>query len=98
MKKTWCVISLLLLAATTAPGFAQDIDLLDKAGQGQWTSMSNRPMVFGQDGRDLGTVKYETGMVMEDGQRYDRVLFIHPPWQKDGFVVGVFPTMAAMSL
>ncbi len=90
MKRVWSMISLLGLAAAFILGADQDIDLLELAAGGRWTSGSDQPLVFGRDGQNLGTVKYEMGMVMEDGQRYERVLFVHPPWQRNGQLLGVF--------
>jgi len=93
MKKVWSALSLLGLAAAIILGAGQEIDLLDLAAQGQWTSLSDQRLVFGRDGQELGTVKYEMGMVMEDGQRYERVLFAHPPWQRNGQLLGIFPDL-----
>jgi tricorn protease-like protein len=81
------LLSFLLL---TVAGWAQEIDLLDKAPEARWTNLARQSLNFGQDHGEQGSVKYERGMALEDGQSYERVLFIHPPWKKDGAIYGAF--------
>ncbi len=86
------VLFLSLLLLTTAV-WAQEIDLLDKAPEARWTNLARQSLNFGQDYGEQGSVKYEMGMALEDGQSYERVLFIHPPWKKDGAMYGAFDTI-----
>ena len=88
IQKWGCIVlSCMLLVAA---GWAQEIDLLEKAPEAHWTNLARQSLNFGQDHGEQGTIKFEQGMTLEDGKTYDRVLFIHPPWKKDGAIYGAF--------
>ena len=90
MKKYPRPASIVLALLLAAAGYAQEIDLLDKAAQARWSNVDGRTLLFGRNQEEHGTVMYEQGMVLEDGKSYDRVLFIHPPWKRNGAVYGWF--------
>jgi WD40 repeat protein len=86
------IASGILLSAL--PGLAQEIDLLEKAAQARWSNRDGDRLTFGRDHKEQGLVRYESGATLEDGQRYERVLFIHPPWKSGGAVYGAFDDLA----
>jgi len=69
---------------------AEEIDLLEKAAQARWSNTENKIINFGKDQGSDGTVKYEHNIILEDGKKYNKVLFIHPQWRKNGTVLGTF--------
>jgi len=90
MLKKVGILVILWIFCTALPGFSQEIDLLEKAAQARWSNRDGDPLVFGRDQQEQGTVRYESDPTLEDGRKYDRVLFIHPPWKSGGTVYGGF--------
>jgi len=88
MRKSTIFILVCLLGIPIA-GLAQDVELIEKAQQAGWRNQE-RNLGFGMDNREAGSIQYHTNAKLEDGQTYDRVLFIHPPWKENGKVIGVF--------
>lgn len=72
---------------------AQEIDLIDQADQARWRNTDNASLVFGREGTASGTATYDSNVVLEDGERYDRVLFTHPQWKSNGLIQGLFPSV-----
>ncbi len=90
MVKKAGILMLLGLFCAGLPGLSQEIDLMEKAAQARWSNRDGDRLVFGRDQQEQGTVRYESGPILEDGRKYDRVLFIHPPWKSGGAVYGGF--------
>lgn len=85
--KTFFVVFITALALGTGLG-AQDIDLISLASGAQW-STSEATVPFGRDAEARGGAKYVNDARLEDGQTYPQVLFMHPPWQRDGIINGM---------
>jgi WD40 repeat protein len=76
---------------------SQEIDLIALASRAQWSTSEGSSIPFGREGRERGEAKYVTDARLEDGQTYSRVLFTHPPWQKDGNISGMIPNITIPS-
>ena len=80
----------ILLIVFSIPVFAQEIDFIERASQAKWGTTTGDTLTFGADGRERGTVRYDRDQVLEDGKRYQRVLFTHPQWKRYGNILGTF--------
>jgi hypothetical protein len=85
--KKFSLVLIVALALVTGLS-AQDIDLISLASGAQW-SASDTTIQFGRDGQARGTAKYINDARLEDGQTYPQVLFMHPPFQRDGVINGM---------
>jgi hypothetical protein len=90
MVKKLYLISIVLFGILSATLFAQDVDLIEKASQAKWGTTAGDTLAFGADGRERGTARYDQNQVLEDGQRYERVLYTHPQWKRYGNILGTF--------
>jgi len=89
MLKKILFFLILFVCICTFGVFSADIDLLEKAKEGQWFNTDNTVIRFGSDGKALGTAKYRYDVVLEDGKKYSKVLFTHPQWKTGGHIKGV---------
>jgi len=69
---------------------AGEVDLIDRAATAKWRNGEMLDLRFGVDSQASGSVKYLENAVLEDGKRYEKVLFTHPQWKKYGSVTGSF--------
>jgi len=69
---------------------AEEVDLIDRAATAKWRNGEMLDLRFGVDSQASGSVKYLENAVLEDGKRYEKVLFTHPQWKKYGSVTGSF--------
>lgn len=90
MCKKSLISFFLFLFITGICGYAEEIDLIAKASSALWTNTDIVSIPFGTDRQDAGTVKYMNNVRMEDGKTYERVLFTHPQWKRQGTLAGVF--------
>lgn len=90
MYKKKLVSFFLILFIAGICGYAEEIDLIAKASSAIWSNTALAPIPFGSDRQNEGTVKYMNNVKMEDGKTYERVLFTHPQWIKQGTLAGVF--------
>ncbi|MCJ7579993.1 MAG: WD40 repeat domain-containing protein [Candidatus Aminicenantes bacterium] len=90
MYKKHFVSFFLILFMAGICGYAEEINLIDKASSAIWSNSALVSIPFGSDRQNAGTVKYMNNVKMEDGLTYERVLFTHPQWIKQGTMVGVF--------
>jgi uncharacterized protein with WD repeat len=90
MLKKSSLFSLILLCVFSLSVFAQEIDLIDKAPQAKWGTTAGDTLVFGTDGRERGTARYQHDGILEDGKGRKRVLYTHPQWKKYGNILGTF--------
>ncbi len=90
MKMKIGVLITLWIFCAVLPGLSEEIDLIEKASQARWSNRDGDTLAFGRDQEAQGTVRYESGTTLEDGRKYERVLFIHPPWKGGGTVYGGF--------
>jgi len=72
---------------------AQEIDLIERAPQARWGTTAGDTLTFGADGRERGTARYDRNKVLEDGKRYERVLYTHPQWKSYGNILGTFSSI-----
>jgi WD40 repeat protein len=94
MLKKFSPFSIILLCVFCLSVFAQEIDLIDLAPQAKWGTTAGDTLTFGADGRERGTVRYEMNKVLEDGKRYERVLYTHPQWKRYGNILGTFSNIS----
>jgi uncharacterized protein with WD repeat len=94
MLKKFSLYSITLLVVFSLSVFAQEIDLIDRAPQAKWGTSAGDTLTFGADGRERGTVRYDMNQVLEDGKRYERVLYTHPQWKNYGNIIGTFPNIS----
>jgi len=86
-----CFISFfLILFITGICVYAEEIDLIAKASSAVWINSDRATLPFGVDRQAAGTVKYMNNVRMEDGKTYERVLFTHPQWKRQGTLAGTF--------
>ncbi|MFC2156360.1 hypothetical protein ACFLT9_00855 [Acidobacteriota bacterium] len=88
MSKTilvFIVFSILFISVDLA---AEEYDLIAYAANARWSNSESANIRFGLEGKNQGTVKFVTGAHLEDNQYYDRVLFTHPQWGKQGTMRG----------
>ena len=90
MCKKYFISLFLILFITGICGYAEEIDLIAKASGAIWSNSARVSIPFGTDRQNAGTVKYMNNVRMEDGKTYERVLFTHPQWIKQGTLAGVF--------
>lgn len=69
---------------------AEEVDLIARAAAAKWQNGDLQFLRFGLDGQASGTAKYLQGATLEDGKTYEKVLFTHPQWKKNGSVLGLF--------
>lgn len=90
MSKKLALIGIFVLSVLSLSVSAQEIDLIEKAQQAKWGTTAGDTLTFGADGRERGTVRYDMDQVLEDGKRYERVLYTHPQWKSYGNILGTF--------
>ncbi|MBU1187334.1 MAG: WD40 repeat domain-containing protein [Acidobacteria bacterium] len=90
MRTTRIVVCFICLFIISPFLIGQTVDLIKKAPEARWLNGENFELRFGEDGRQAGSVKYETDAVLEDGNTYKQVLFTHPEWTRGGAVNGFY--------
>jgi len=93
MVKKLCLFPIILFILFSATLLAQEIDLIERAPQARWGTTAGDTLTFGADGRERGTVRYDRDKVLEDGKRYERVLYTHPQWKSYGNILGTFSSI-----
>jgi hypothetical protein len=94
MLKKVSLIGPIFLCVFSLSVLAQEIDLIDLAPQAEWSTTSGDTLVFGVDGRERGTVRYEHDGILEDGKGRKRVLYTHPQWKRYGNLMGTFSNIS----
>ena len=89
MKK-FLVFFTIVLFCFTLNTISEEINLIEKASAAQWRNSNNKTMVFDREQREEGTAAYGYDYLLEDGKKYKKVLYLHPPWKKDGTLIGMF--------
>jgi WD40 repeat protein len=80
------IFSVVLVSAVQA----EEVDLIASAAAAKWQNGDMQVLRFGLDGQASGAAKYLQGVTLEDGKTYEKVLFTHPQWKKNGSVLGFF--------
>jgi WD40 repeat protein len=94
MSKKITVILCAAFLLCAFPLFSEEVKLLEKAVDAQWTNTGGSVLKFGVDGKALGTVKYEKNVRLETGDVHPKVLHTQPQWIKNGQVRGLFKDIA----
>jgi WD40 repeat protein len=86
-------VMVVILLALFIPAAAQEVDLLFQAQDARWQNGDGIILRFGQDSKSLGAALFESNVVLEDGKTYEKILFTHPQWKRNGELKGFFPVI-----